>query len=144
MFPYPVAYIADPNNLPITYTNVAPANVAIAVAGTYYDAATLGTLPPGLYLVTANVYIINGAVGAGFCNSKLVVGATDYAPTEHSCIISGECNLTITAYPIEITAAAGAVLKVQATMDRVATIAFTTANGGAQVGATWISAVRIR
>jgi hypothetical protein len=137
-------YVNEPERLPTSQINVAPADVAVGVGGTYVTAATLGTLPPGLYLVSASVSYLNGA-GAAFVNTKLVVGTTIYAPTEGSCIATGAIQLATPATPIEITAAAGAAVIVQCTSTTATgSVKAAQVNGGANAGATWISALRIR
>jgi hypothetical protein len=142
---YPTAYDAEPRRLPHEFNSVATADTALTIADTYYDAATLGTLPPGLYLVSASVYVLNGGIAASFFNTKILVGAVAYAPTETSIIISGSQQIQSAAFPIEITAAAGAVVKVQAAAHTTgAVVKFTTANGGALTSPTWIVATRIR
>jgi hypothetical protein len=143
--PYPSSYVADPGNIPVEYNSVAAADTAIAVIATYYDAATLGTLPPGIYLVSWGVYILNGAIAAAFANTKLMVGGVVWpaGTTEGSVILSGEIYLD-GAVIIEITAAAGAIVKVQATMSQLGTIKFTGANGGGLTNMTYIYAMRIK
>jgi hypothetical protein len=142
---YTTAYDVEPRRLPHEFSAVATADQALTVADTWYDAVTLGTLGPGLYLVSAGVYILNGAIAASFFNTKILVGAVAYAPTESSIIISGSQQLQTGMFPIEITAAAGAIVKVQAASHTTgSSVKFTTANGGALTNATWISALRIR
>lgn len=135
------AYIDDPKKLPQVFQNIAPADVPVAL-GVYSVAATLGTLQPGTYLISGNVFILNGAVGAAFVNSKVVIGAADYAPTEHSMIISGERAVAIPEFCITLPVAAAVSL--QATADQIVTIKASTVNGGAIAGCTWITAVRIK
>jgi hypothetical protein len=138
---------ADPDNTPIEYNSniIGAADVALTVADTYYDVATLGTLPPGLYLVSANVHILNGAIAASFFNTKIMVGAVAYAPTESSIIISGSQEISTPPIPIQIAAAAGAIVKVQAAAHTTGAVAkYTLANGGANTNPCWINAVRIK
>jgi hypothetical protein len=140
--PYLSELIADPEALPISYLNVNAADVAIAAAGTYYEAASLGTIPAGTYRISANVSVLNGA-GAAFVNSKVFVGAVAYAPTETSCIATGACMCSTPEFTINIPVAA--VVRVMATAT-TATGSIKTAcvNGGANTGATWICALRVK
>jgi hypothetical protein len=142
--PYPSSYVSDPRNVPAEYNAVCAADAAVGVGGTYVDVASLGTLPPGQYLISGSVYFLNGA-GAAFVNSKFLVGTTPYAGTEGSCIATGAIQLTTGAFPITITATAGAVVKLQCTSTTATgSIKASTTNGGAVAGASWISAVRIK
>jgi hypothetical protein len=140
--PYPSSYTADPNAQPV-YAAVAAIDAAVGGAGVYVDAATLGTLPSGVYLVTYGVYFLNGA-GAAFVNTKLLVGAVPYGPTEGSCIATGAISLAGSAI-IEIPLGAGAIVKSQCTSTTATgSIKAAQTNGGANAGATWIAAVRIK
>jgi hypothetical protein len=142
--PYPSSYTSDPRLLPTQYNAICAADAAVGAAGTYVDVASLGTLPPGQYLVTGNVYFLNGA-GAAFVNSKVLVGATPVAATEGSCIATGAINLTTPGFVIDIVATAGAVVKLQCTSTTATgSIKASTTNGGAVAGCSWIAAVRLK
>lgn len=135
-------YAAIPEALPIPYRNVCTADVAIAAGGTYYTAATLGTLPAGTYQISANVSVLNGA-GAAFVNTKIMIGAVAYAPQETSCIATGACMLGTPSFVVHIPIAA-AVLVTATSTTATGSIKAACINGGANTGATWINAVRIK
>ena len=133
----------DLQNLPMYYSAVAAADVAVGAAGTYVDAVTLGTLPPGIYLVTAQAQYLNGA-GAAFVNGKLLVGTQILGASEQSCIVSGSCQVWVTAL-IHVTVPAGSVVKLQVTSTTATgSVKAADANGGANTGTTYIHAVRLQ
>jgi hypothetical protein len=139
--PY-TSYVEDPNDQPVQYINVATADLPIGVIGTYVDPVTLGTIPAGTYRITAAASILNGAVGAAFFNTKVMVGAVAYAPGETSCITSGSCQVNTPAFTINIPVAA--VVKLSCTGTQLGTVKYVGVNGGGVAGTTWISAIRIK
>lgn len=141
--PYSLSdYEGYPKRLPVSYINVPVADVPIGVIGTYAIGATLGTLPAGTYKIAASVSILNGAVAAAFFNSRLSIGGVFYAPTESSCIISGAVQLYVPEFTVHIPVAA--IVRIEATGTQLGTIKYIQINGGANPGATWISATRIK
>ena len=140
-----VAYEPDPRNLPSVFWAGTPAgaDVAIAAGGTYYDAATLGTLQPGLYLVSGQISFLNGAGAAGFATAKLMFGAVCLASGESSTILTtGETQLTIG--PIAVNIAIAGVVKLQGTNTQIGTIKNATVNNGTPGACTFIQAIQIR
>lgn len=132
----------EPRKLPRQYLNICAGDAAVGVAGTYVTGATLGTLPAGTYLISGNISYLNGA-GAAFVNSRILVGAVPYAPTEGSCIAAGAIQLSTPTFAITLPVAATVVIQCTSTT-ATGSIKAATVNGGAVAGATWIEAVRIK
>jgi hypothetical protein len=139
--PYLEQYEVDPNNYPNHSINICAIDAAVGVAGTYVTAASL-SLPAGKYLISGNVYYLNGA-GAAFVNSRLLVGAVAVAPTEGSCIATGAIDLSTALTPVTLIATTTVALQCTSTT-ATGSIKAAGTNGGAVAGASWISAVRIK
>ena len=134
----------DPNNLPLVFFAGTPAgaDVAITVGGTYYDAATLGTLQPGLYLINAQVSFVNTGA-AGFETAKLLYGTVILASGESSAILTtGEAQVTLG--PVAVNIGTAGVVKVQGTGTAAGTIKNATVSNGTPGNCTFINAVRLK
>jgi hypothetical protein len=138
-------YVADPRALPAFYWAGTPAgaDVAIAAGGTYYDAATLGTLQPGLYLVSGQISFLNGAGAAGFATAKLLFGTVVLASGEASTIATtGETQITVG--PIAVNIAIAGVVKLQGSNTQIGTIKNVTVSNGTPGNCTFIQAIRLK
>ena len=140
--PYLGALTADPRSLPAVYIGVPAGDVAITVGGTYYDAATLGTLQPGIYMINGQISFLNTGA-AGFETAKLLYGAVCLASGESSAILTaGEAQVTLG--PIVVNIAIAGVVKLVGTGTAAGTIKNTTVSNGTPGMCTFIQAIRLR
>lgn len=142
--PLPGGNVPDPNNLPSFLFAGMATDTVVTTGGTFYDIATLGTVQPGYYLVSAQV-VASVVTAINQITVKIWTGTTLYVNTEASGAISGVMNLIIPVFPLFIPTAS--VLKVSGTATGSAQTTFKAAapdNGTGSTGLTsWISAVRI-